>query len=161
MALMLDHGLRVCEVALLTTADFDIETGELKFYRPKVDKIQTHKLTSRTLDAAKRYFEREAPPSDSVWRASASKADGKACTGMLTAQGLSALAITKRVETLGRMIGVEGLSAHDCRHHWATQAARSGTPIDRLQDAGGWSSPAMPLRYVESAKIANEGVKLT
>ncbi|MBC8492724.1 MAG: site-specific integrase, partial [Chloroflexi bacterium] len=51
-------------------------------------------------------------------------------------------------------------SAHDCRHYWATQAARSGTPIDRLQDAGGWSSPAMPLRYVEAAKIANEGVRL-
>ena len=30
----------------------------------------------------------------------------------------------------------------------------------RAQDAGGWSSPAMPLRYVEAAKIANEGVRL-
>ncbi len=31
---------------------------------------------------------------------------------------------------------------------------------DRLQDAGGWNSPAMPLRYVEKAKIANQGVRL-
>jgi ATP-dependent DNA helicase RecQ len=38
--------------------------------------------------------------------------------------------------------------------------ARSGTPLGRLQDAGGWNSPAMPLRYVEAAKIANQGVKL-
>ena len=52
------------------------------------------------------------------------------------------------------------LSARDCRHYWATMAARNGTPIDRLMDAGGWSSPAMPLRYVESAKIANQGVSL-
>ena len=58
------------------------------------------------------------------------------------------------------MIGIEGLSAHDCRHYWATQAARNGTPIDRLQDAGGWSSVAMPMRYIEKAKIANDGVKL-
>ena len=36
----------------------------------------------------------------------------------------------------------------------------SGTPLDRLQDAGGWASPAMPLRYVETAKIANQGVLL-
>jgi hypothetical protein len=33
-------------------------------------------------------------------------------------------------------------------------------PVDRLQDAGGWNSPAMPLRYVETAKIANQGVIL-
>ena len=48
----------------------------------------------------------------------------------------------------------------DSRHYWATQAARNGTLIDRLQDAGGWASPAMPWRYVEAAKIANEGVRL-
>ena len=52
------------------------------------------------------------------------------------------------------------LSAHDCRHSWATMAVRKGTPIDRLMDAGGWSSPAMPLRYVEAVKIANQGVSL-
>jgi len=43
------------------------------------------------------------------------------------------------------------------RHYWATRAALNGTPLDRRQDAGGWCSPAMPLRYVESAKIANQG----
>ena len=67
---------------------------------------------------------------------------------------------TARVRTLRLANGVHGLSAHDCRHHWATEAARSGTPIGRLQDAGGWASPAMPLRYVEAARIANEGVLL-
>jgi hypothetical protein len=45
-------------------------------------------------------------------------------------------------------------------HYWATQAARNNPPIDRLQEAGGWNSPAMPLRYGETAKIANEGVNL-
>ena len=39
--------------------------------------------------------------------------------------------------------------------------ARSGTPIDQRQDAGGWASPSMPLRYVEAARIANEGVRLS
>ena len=80
--------------------------------------------------------------------------------GPLHDVGMSKRAVTARVRALGAAIGVDGLSAHDCRHYWATQAARSGTPIDRLQDAGGWSSPAMPLRYVEAAKIANEGVRL-
>ena len=57
-------------------------------------------------------------------------------------------------------MGLDGLSAHDLRHYWATRAAHNGTPLDELQDAGGWASPAMLLRYVEVAKIANEGVCL-
>ena len=69
-------------------------------------------------------------------------------------------AITKRVEYLGELIGLPGLSAHDCRHYWATRAARGKTPIDRLKDAGGWNSLAMPGRYIEAARIANEGVFL-
>jgi hypothetical protein len=28
----------------------------------------------------------------------------------------------------------------------------------RLQEAGGWNSLALPRRYVEAAKIANEGM---
>jgi hypothetical protein len=33
-------------------------------------------------------------------------------------------------------------------------------PLKALQDAGGWSRPAMPLCYAESAEIANDGVTL-
>jgi hypothetical protein len=40
------------------------------------------------------------------------------------------------------------------------RAIRNGTDVKSLQDAGGWSSPAMPVRYAESAAIANQGVKL-
>jgi integrase len=58
-------------------------------------------------------------------------------------------------------LGLEGLSPHDCRHYWATDAARSGTDPFRLQEAGGWASLAMPRRYVEAAEIANKGVKLS
>jgi integrase len=55
---------------------------------------------------------------------------------------------------------LKGLSAHDGRHSWATKAVRSGTDPFALQEAGGWNSLAMPRRYVEAARIANEGVKL-
>lgn len=160
MCLMLEHGLRVGEVAGLAVTDFDLKAGELRFYRPKVDKTQTHRLTPKTLKAARAYFDQDAPAIGNLWRASASKKNGKDAAGTLTAQGMSERALTKRVMVLGQAVEVVGLSAHDCRHYWATRAARNGTPLDRLQDAGGWSSPAMPLRYVESAKIANEGVKL-
>ena len=160
MCLLLDHGLRVGEAVILNVKDFDLKAGELTFYRPKVDKTQTHKLTPRTLKALRAYMAKDAPKRGSIWRASASKKDGKAKAGTLTKQGATERGLTKRVMMLGEAIGLTGLSAHDCRHYWATQAARHETPVDRLQDAGGWNSPAMPLRYVKAAKIANRGVRL-
>ena len=56
LCLLLDHGLRVGEVAGLAVRDFDLAAGELRFYRPKVDKIQTHRLTADTLAAARAYL---------------------------------------------------------------------------------------------------------
>ena len=48
MCLLLDHGLRVSEIAILTRAAFDLKAGTFTFYRPKVDKTQTHELTPDT-----------------------------------------------------------------------------------------------------------------
>ena len=153
MALLLDHGLRVGELAGLLVTDIDLQAGELRFYRPKVDVEQTHRLTDDALRAALAYVEFDASAIGPLLRAS--RKDGR-----LHDVGMSRRAITARVRVLGLVIDVHSLSAHDCRHYWATQAARNGTPIDRLQDAGGWASPAMPLRYVEAARIPSEGVLL-
>jgi integrase len=64
------------------------------------------------------------------------------------------------VKALGAQIGAPALGPHDLRHAWATAAMRNGTSLRALQDAGGWASPAMPLRYAQAAAIANEGVRL-
>lgn len=69
--------------------------------------------------------------------------------------------INERVGQLGEAIGIKGSSPRDCRHYFATDAIRNGTDIKSLRDSGGWNSPHMPLRYAESAKIANSGVKLS
>lgn len=153
LALLLDHGLRVGELAGLAVTDLDLEAGELRFYRPKVDKLQTHQLTPAARKAARVYLAADAPAMGPLLRASQKG-------GQLTGAGMTERAITDRVRTLGAAVGLSGLSAHDLRHYWATRAARNGTPVDRLQDAGGWASPAMPLRYVEAARVANEGVLL-
>lgn len=163
MCLFLDHGLRVGELAGLTVDNFDLKAGEIHFYRPKVDRRQTHRLTPDTLAAARYYLSQDAPALGAILRGSRKGKGSKhnhPGGGELTTQGMTGRAITERVKDLGAALGIAGLSAHDCRHYWATQAARSGTPIERLQDAGGWSSLAMPARYIEAAKIANEGVKL-
>ena len=42
LCLLLDHGLRVGEVAALSRSDFDVTSKELRFFRPKVNKEQVH-----------------------------------------------------------------------------------------------------------------------
>jgi integrase len=162
MSILLDHGLRVGEVALLRVENFDLKSGLLTFKRPKVNKTQTHTLTRRTLEAAQAYITEDSPTNGVVWRSSkwrAYKGDRQA-VGTLGKQGMTVRAITKRVKELGERVGLTGLSAHDCRHYWATQAARNQTPLPDLQEAGGWNSPAMPMRYIQENTVANAGVKL-
>lgn len=152
--LLLDHGLRAGEVAGLTVADFNLAGGEMRFYRPKVDRTQTHRLSRDTQAAAAAYFAQDAPAAGKLLLAARKG-------GALTERPLSLRGLGQRVRAVGRAtLGLRTLSPHDCRHYWATTAARYGTPIDRLQDAGGWASPSMPLHYIEAAAVANEGVVL-
>lgn len=153
MCILLGHGLRCGEVALLQVESFDQARGTFTFYRPKVDKIQTHTLTDDAARALRAYLYQGGPATGLLLQTTRKG-------GFITGQGMNERAITGRVAYLGRRVGITGLSAHDCRHTWATLAARAGTPINRLIEAGGWRSPAMPMRYIEAAKIANEGVIL-
>lgn len=152
MCLLLDHGLRVGEIAQLSTNSIDVQAGMLTFYREKVDIIQKHRLTPDTLLAAILYLQNERPTGPLLM---GSRKGQEQLVG-----GMSRRALCKRVRRLGTAIGLTPLSPHDCRHYWATSAVRGGSDIRSLQDAGGWRSPAMPLRYVEAGKIANEGIRL-
>ncbi len=153
--LLLDHGLRVGEVARLKMDNLDLAGGLLRFFRPKVGKDQVHRLsrdTYRAANAYKAYTAKNNAKSPLLLRSQKN--------GQLADRGMSERAIAARVNQLGRQIGIFGLSPHDCRHYWATTAARSGTDPFSLQEAGGWSSLEMPRRYVEDNSIANQGVKL-
>lgn len=156
MCLLLEHGLRVGEVARLTIGDINLDARSLTFYRPKVHLSQAHRLTPATLRAARRYLRLD--------RAGASPEAalliGGSREGPLEGTfGVRAMQL--RVRQLGQVVGVATLSPHDCRHRWATRAAQAGTPITDLRDAGGWANFDTPSRYVERAKVANEGVPLT
>lgn len=155
MAILLDLGLRVGELALLDVGSIDLQANTLTFYRPKVAKSQRLELKTADLRRTVRAWFKsgDAPAAGKLLRRS-----GKG--GKLGAPGMTERAITKRVEYLGRQIGVMGLSAHDLRHSWATRASRAKTDAFALQEGGGWNSLAMPRRYVEAARIANEGVDL-
>lgn len=149
MCLLLDHGLRVGEIADLNTGSINLQSGELTIYRHKTNKTQVHYLTPDTYTAARAYL------------AECDPAQGSLFVGICSKTRVNTRSINERVAQLGESIGVKGLSPHDCRHYYATDALRNGTDIKSLQDAGGWNSPAMPLRYAESAKVANSGVKLS
>ena len=182
MALLLDHGLRIGEVADLKVTDLDLAAGRLRFYRRKVDKTQVHTLSRDALRAARRYFtaadDGPAGPSPSLPSGPPPRFSGAGAPpaagpllrggaegqpgarGELGAPGVSVRKLAARVRALGERAGVHGLSPHDCRHAWATWASESGTPVRDLQEAGGWASPNMPLRYAAAAAIANERVRL-
>lgn len=151
MCLLLDHGLRVSEVELLQVENFDQHAGTFTFFRPKVDREQTHALTDDTYQALRTYLAH-------IPRDKGQLLLGSVMGGAL-AGAMSKRAINKRVRTLGTHVGLVGLSPHDCRHFWATRAARN-TPPNALMEAGGWSSVHMVMRYIEASKIANSGVNL-
>lgn len=161
LAILLDHGLRCGEITLLRvehlTRDADGRPTMFTFDRPKVAMTQTHRLTPDARLAMIRYLaaRRVVDPAE---RGPLFCATGK--DGALRAAGLSERAIYQRVGVLAARVGLPDLGPHDCRHYWATQAVRHGTDIRALQDAGGWASPTMPLRYAQRAAVANDGVRL-
>lgn len=145
MCLLLNHGFRCSELIDLRVSDIDMESGIITLWRRKVKKTQKHRMNNETLLAYERYL--------AVWHPDDLLFD-------IEGTGYTSSAVRKRVCYLGECVGITGLSPHDCRHHWATWAARNGTPAKVLQDAGGWNSPVIPMRYIASQEIANEGVIL-
>jgi len=151
MTVLIDHGLRVSELARLTVGDVDLENNELRFYRPKTDDQDKHWFTPDSREALRAYMTQDAPAIGPLLKASHRH-------GGLTKRGMSIRAISARVKVLGQAIGIEHLSPHDLRHFGATDLARNNTPLDRLQAWGGWNSVAMPMAYIERAEHGNEGV---
>ena len=56
LCLLLDHGLRVSEIARLTVANVQLQDKLFQFYRPKVDKVQIHRMSRDTYQAVQAYF---------------------------------------------------------------------------------------------------------
>jgi site-specific recombinase XerD len=152
MCLLLNHGLRCGETADLTIDNIDLSSRVMTFEREKIEGEQKHRLNPETYLALIRYLE--------VYQPTGALLAGSTRHGKLEG-AMSRRAITKRVQILGKLIlGIENLSAHDCRHACVDSMIRGGTDIKTIQETGGWTNLAMPMRYAAKAKIANEGVKL-
>ncbi|WP_376795652.1 tyrosine-type recombinase/integrase [Thermogemmatispora sp.] len=144
LCLLLDLGLRVGELVALQVKDIQLSRGLLHFYREKVDKEQTHRLSVDCLQALRAYLpdvagERYLFPG-------------------YKGRHISTRLVEYLLEDLGNQLGIDRLSPHDCRHYWATYHARRQRNLAQLQQAGGWNSPVMVLRYYVASEIANEGL---
>jgi Site-specific recombinase XerD len=47
--------------------------------------------------------------------------------------------------------GIDNFTWHGLRHTWASWHVQNGTPLNVLQELGGWSSYDMVLRYAHLA----------
>jgi len=158
--LLLEHGLRASEVALLTAAAIDLSQGLLQFYRPKVKgtahEWANHKLTSTTNQTATYYLHQLYPTALTpngplVLATTRLLKNGEG--GELLGEGLNRIRISERIAFLGRRLGIANLSAHDCRHYCATQMARRGYGVDELMAWFGWSSAQTAMRYVTAEEV--------
>jgi integrase len=151
MCLLLDLGLRAGEVAALRVEDL-AEPGYVTVYRPKTDTTNRMELKADLLAALADYRP--------YLRDRGRLLRGSRKNGELTNQVMSVRAIGGRIKILGRdILGIWELSPHDLRHTWATRAAKGSNPFV-LRDAGGWANMQTPGRYVERAKVVNEGIQL-
>jgi integrase len=157
MCLLIDHGLRVGEVRLLNVENFVLDHSRpyLKFHRPKVSKDQRLKLSTDTIKALRTYTN---PDKGGFITGPLIRPLTKA--GKFRGRRISLRGLNWVVGQLGkRIMGTQKLSPHDLRHYWATREAESDSPLHSLKESGGWSSPAMPMRYIEDAQFANEGLR--
>lgn len=153
LTLLVNHALRVSELADLTVGDFDLDAQEFMFWRRKTNQRDRHTFngSARIIHL---YFEHDAPEEAGASLLRSSRKDGR-----LRGAGMSIRAITQRVTDLAERIGVQSLSAHDLRHYAITKVARqSGITVDRLMAFGGWTNAQTAIGYIEALDVQNEGI---
>ena len=154
LCLLLDHALRASEAAGVTVGNVDMEAGTIRFYRVKTDVWQTDTLTPDTYKALQAYLPYlPTLPGEKLLRRSVKG-------GKLGSPGISSRSVSRIVTQQGKRHGIRGLSAHDCRHSWATRARDAETSLMEMMSGGGWKTPTMVKRYTDDREIANEAVKL-
>ncbi|MGZ5055276.1 MAG: tyrosine-type recombinase/integrase [Methylobacter sp.] len=73
---------------------------------------------------------------------------GKHETHVFSYKGKTVLnANTKAWRHALERVGIEDFRWHDLRHTWASWHVQNGTPLNILQELGGWSEPTMVQRY--------------
>ena len=156
MCLLLDHGLRVSEVASLAIENLDMETRQLTFYRRKTGRVSRHTLRGRAWQCLVEYLAKDNQAKSGPLFIASYKSGI-----LLPGHGMTVRAVNQRVLQLGRAVGLANLSPHDCRHYGATKAGNdSKVSLAALMAWGGWSSATSAARYIDRGESENDGVSL-
>ena len=160
LGLLLEHGLRASEVALLQAENFDLQQGLFTFHRPKVKgtthEWTTHQLTSTTHRLATIYLTEHYPtaaPANGSLILATTRLCKDGTGGELRPAPLNRVRVSERVAWLGAQVGIMPFSAHDCRHYCATTMARQGYSVDELMTWFGWTSAQTAVRYIAAAEV--------
>ena len=156
MCLLLDHGLRVSEVAALAIENINLETKQMTFYRQKTGKVSRHNLRGHAWQCLVEYLNQDQHAQSGPLLLTSTKSGA-----LIPGSGLSIRAINLRVSQLGKGQGLENLSPHDCRHYGATRAGNDpAVSLAALMAWGGWDSPTSAARYIDHGQADNDGVSL-
>lgn len=155
MCLLLDHGLRVSELAALQVENIDLESRQMIFFRQKTGTISKHNLRGRAWNCLIEYLKLQPAKTGPLLLASSKHG----C--LIQGKGLVERSINERIGKLGLAIGIQSLSPHDCRHYGATKAGNDpNVSLASLMAWGGWSSPQNAARYINRGEADNDGVSL-
>ncbi|MFZ5910404.1 MAG: tyrosine-type recombinase/integrase [Chloroflexota bacterium] len=155
MSLLINHGLRVSEIAALTVESFDMEKRMVTFTRFKTGRVSRHRIRGATWQRLTAYLQSDHPGSGGLWLASTKSG------ALLPGSRMSTRAIGQRVADLGRGMGLDHLSPHDCRHAGATAIADDPkSSLGALMSWGGWESASSASRYIEAGEADNDRVSL-
>lgn len=154
MCLLLDLGLRISDAISLTMNNINFEQRTISLKTKKTGTPLTLAMTDDIYHAALNYFEWYMPAvADApIWY-------GVNKHGKIQG-GFNKHSAQMRITQLGAALGIENFSAHDCRHYWVTAADRGGSSLLAITEAGGWSTPTMPARYVNKNKVNNVNIHL-
>ena len=144
---LLDTGFRSAEVCSLQLQHLDLEERTAKA-KVKGGKWRTASFTEQTAQALADWLAVRDKlctdkSKDYVFLTVFRQHRGKP----LTHNGLRVLC-----RRLGQYIGIGKLSPHDFRRTFATMAARDGASLQSIQQAGGWSSIEMVMRYTAAIR---------
>jgi len=156
MCLLLDHGLRVSEAAILKIEDIDINAKQITFYRPKTGKTSRHNLRGRAWQVLTEYLSKDNHNQSGALILASCKSGA-----LISGKGMTTRAINERVTHLGRAVGIDNLSPHDARHYGATKAGNDpNVSLAALMQWGGWDSATSAARYIDHGQADNDGVSL-
>jgi site-specific recombinase XerD len=142
LALLIDTGMRVSELAGIEIEDIDYRQSRIKLHG-KGDKYRFVPIGPDTIKCINRWLSRYRDP-DAMTRVLLLDRYG---------DGMSATAIQKAVKSLGRRVGIPRIHPHLLRHTFGTDWLIHGGDLFSLQTIMGHSDLDVTKVYVEMSRV--------